>query len=108
MVIPKSLKMVGKVDHVVLNGPSSGNVTEDLSLLGSMAYIDAEYTKGSTSTTDISGNTIYGVPDFTASLGLDYAVPVVDGLNVNARANYVSEQYLDSLNTYKLPDYTIL
>lgn len=86
----------------------SGNLTEDLNLLGSMAYIDAEYTKGSTSTTDISGNTIYGVPDFTASLGLDYAVPVVDGLNVNARANYVSEQYLDSLNTYKLPDYTIL
>ena len=39
---------------------------------------------------------------------MDYAVPVVDGLNVNARANYVSEQYLDSLNTYKLPDYTIL
>lgn len=86
----------------------SGKVTEDLSLLGSMAYIDAEYTKGSTGTTNISGKTIYGVPDFTASLGLDYAIPFIEGLSVNTRANYVSEQYLDNLNKYKLPDYTIV
>ncbi len=52
--------------------------------------------------------TIYGIPDFTATLGLDYAVPYVDGLNVNARANYVSEQYLNETNALKLPDYTIL
>jgi len=96
----------------------SGNLTKDLSLMGSLAYIDAEYVKASanvydpatqkTPRTDISGNAIYGVPDFTASLGLDYAVPYIDGLNVNARASYVSEQYLNDANTLELPDFTIV
>ncbi|MEG2472641.1 TonB-dependent receptor [Acinetobacter sp.] len=96
----------------------SGNLTKDLSLMGSLAYIDAEYIKASaniydpaaqkTARADISGNAIYGVPDFTASLGLDYAVPYIDGLNVNARASYVSEQYLNDNNTLELPHFTIV
>lgn len=81
----------------------SGKLTDDLNLLGSLAYIDTEYTK------DVSnkGNSIYGVPDFTASLGLDYAIPYVEGLSVNTRVSYVGEQYLNSANTLTLPDFTI-
>ena len=90
----------------------SGNITHDLSLMGNLAYIDAEYTKGAATVnkvlTDISGKSVYGVPDFTASLALDYAVPYLDGLNVNARASYIGEQYLDNTNRLELPDYTLL
>ncbi|WP_180022850.1 TonB-dependent siderophore receptor [Acinetobacter sp. YH16044] len=87
----------------------SGEIYTGLNLMGSLAYIDAEYTKAAVkSGVTNQGNTVYGFPDFTATLGLDYAVPYVDGLNVNARANYVSEQYLNETNTLKLPDYTIL
>lgn len=90
----------------------SGSITDDLSLMGNLAYIDAEYTKGSATVnrvlTDISGKKIYGIPDFTASLGLDYAIPYLDGLNANARVSYVSEQYLDNTNRLELPDYTLL
>ncbi len=87
----------------------SGEIYHGLNVLGSMAYIDAEYTKAAAKNgVNVQGNTVYGIPDFTATLGLDYAVPYVDGLNVNARANYVSEQYLNDANTLKLPDYTIL
>ncbi|WP_180121337.1 TonB-dependent siderophore receptor [Acinetobacter sp. YH12086] len=87
----------------------SGEIYTGLNLMGSLAYIDAEYTKAAVKKgVTNQGNSVYGIPDFTATLGLDYAVPYVDGLNVNARANYVSEQYLNETNSLKLPDYTIL
>lgn len=83
----------------------SGNITEDLSLLGNLAYIDAEYIKSGTPA--LEGKTIYGIPDLTAGLALDYKIPQIDGLSVNTRATYVSKQYLNNTNTLELPDYTI-
>ncbi|WOE42316.1 TonB-dependent receptor [Acinetobacter chinensis] len=89
----------------------SGKVLEDLSLMGGVAYTDAEYTKGKAKISgkdeDVSGKKIYGVPEWTATLGLDYAVPFVDGLSVNTRASYVGEQYTNNRNTLELPDFTI-
>lgn len=84
----------------------SGNVTEDLSLLGHLAYIDAEYVKSGTPA--LEGKTVYGIPDFTAGLSLDYKIPYIDGLSVNTRATYVSTQYLNNSNSLELPDYTIV
>ena len=54
------------------------------------------------------GKTVYGVPDFTAGLSLDYKIPQVEGLSVNGRATYVSKQYLTSDNKYEIPDFTIV
>ncbi|WP_227556788.1 TonB-dependent receptor [Acinetobacter johnsonii] len=85
---------------------TAGQLTEDLSLMANLAYIDAEYVKSGTASQ--VGNTVIGTPDFTAGLGMDYKIPVVDGLSVNARASYVSEQYLNTDNSLELPDYTIL
>ncbi|OUY07391.1 TonB-dependent receptor [Acinetobacter populi] len=82
----------------------TGNLTDDLSVLGSLAYIDAEYTKHAT----LEGNTVLGIPDFTAGLTLTYDLPFVEGLSVNTHATYVAEQYLDQTNTIKLPDYTVV
>lgn len=82
----------------------SGAITEDLNLMGSMAYIDAKYSKAQMN----QGNQVFGVPDFTATLGVDYDVPQLEGLNLNARASYVSEQYLNDTNTLELPDYTVI
>jgi iron complex outermembrane recepter protein len=76
------------------------------SVMGNLAYIDAEYVKSAK--VAFEGNKVYGVPDFTASLGLDYAIPNVEGLHINTRVSYVSEQYLNEENTLELPDYTIV
>ena len=81
----------------------SGNIIDGLNVIGNLAYIDAEYKKALTN----QGNTIYGIPKFTGSLGLDYAIPTLEGLNVNTRVSYIGDQYLNSTNTLKLPDYTI-
>lgn len=82
----------------------TGNVMQDLSILGSIAYIDAEYTKNAT----IEGNTVLGIPHFTAGLTLSYAIPMVEGLSVNTHTAYIGEQYLNQANTIKLPDYTVV
>lgn len=82
----------------------AGNLTQDLSVLGNLAYIDSTYSKAAAN----QDNNVYGVPDFTAALGLDYAIPYMDGLNINARASYISKQYLNDSNTLELPAYTIV
>lgn len=87
----------------------SGEIIHGLNLLGNVAYNDAELSKaGVTKGVTNEGNTVYGVPEWTASLGLDYAIPFVDGLNVNTRINYVGKQYMNNANTLELPDYTIV
>ncbi|WP_420535129.1 TonB-dependent receptor [Acinetobacter populi] len=82
----------------------SGHLTQDLSVLGNLAYIDAEYVKSALTT----GKTVEGTPDFTAALLLDYKIPTLEDLSVNARATYISKQYLDSTNVLELSDYTIV
>lgn len=85
---------------------TSGNVTDHLNLMANMAYIDAKYAKSGTPA--LVDKTVYGIPDFTAGLMLDYAIAYVDGLSTNVGITYVSKQYLNNTNTLELPDYTIL
>ncbi|OEY95945.1 TonB-dependent siderophore receptor [Acinetobacter qingfengensis] len=82
----------------------TGNLIDDLSVLGSVAYIDAEYTKSASN----QGKTVLGIPHFTAGLTLTYDIPFVEGLSVNTHTTYVGEQYLNQANTIKLPDYTVV
>ncbi len=87
----------------------SGEVAEGLNLLGNLAYTEAELTKAAVvKGSSNQGNTVFGVPEWTATLGFDYAIPFIDGLNVNARANYVGKQYMNNANSLELPDYTIV
>ena len=86
----------------------SGNVTDDVIIWGNLAYIDVKYKKGMNNKVDLSGKTVEGQPEFTAGLGVEYKLPVVDGLSVNARGTYVDSQYLNNINTLELPNYTLL
>ncbi|AOA60043.1 TonB-dependent receptor [Acinetobacter larvae] len=86
----------------------SGNIIDNLIIWGNLAYIDVEYNKGALRGVNLSGKTVEGQPEFTAGLGLEYHLPVLDGFSVNARATYVDKQYLDNTNTLELPDYTLL
>jgi iron complex outermembrane receptor protein len=84
----------------------SGNIIDDLIVWGNLAYIDVEYTKATNTAT--VGKTVEGQPEFTAGLGVEYHLPFVEGLSVNARGTYVDSQYLNNTNTLELPDYTLL
>ncbi|MEB3754827.1 TonB-dependent receptor, partial [Acinetobacter sp. MD2(2019)] len=82
----------------------TGNLTQDLNILGSVAYIDALYNKNK----DYAGNNVLGVPHFTTGLTLSYNLPMVEGFSLNTHAMYVAKQYLNESNTLDLPAYTIV
>lgn len=84
----------------------SGKLNQNLALFANLAYLDAKYDKTALKTT--TGNVVEGTPEFTAGLGVEYSLPTVEGLALNARVSYVDEQYLDSANTLELPNYTLL
>jgi iron complex outermembrane receptor protein len=81
----------------------SGEAFKGLNLMSNITYQDAEYNKSNKN----QGNDVYGIPKFTASLNLDYAIPVIEGLFVNTRMTHVSKQYLNEVNSLRLDDYTI-
>ena len=83
----------------------SGNVIDDLTIWGNLAYIDVEYTKATNTAT--VGKTVEGQPEFTAGLGAEYRLPFTEGLSLNVRGTYVDSQYLNNTNTLELPDYTL-
>lgn len=84
----------------------SGELFKGLNVLGNVAYTDTQYEKATTAQkVNISGNDYYGTPDWTATINFDYAIPFINGLNVNTRVNYVGKQYVDSANKLQLPDF---
>jgi iron complex outermembrane receptor protein len=52
------------------------------------------------------GNDAAGVPDFTASAGLEWDTPWLRGLSLNGRVIYTSGSYLTTANTVRFPDWT--
>lgn len=84
----------------------SGQVVPSVTLLGGAAYIKAEQTK--TAGAVNQGRAQFGVPEYTANLGADWAVPMLPGLSVNGRVNHTSAQWLTGDNSVELPAWTTL
>lgn len=73
-----------------------GQLAPTLSVLGGVSYLDAQQRD--------SGKGSWGVPDWTANLGLTWATPVT-GLSVGGRVVYTGRQWLNSTNTLELPSW---
>ncbi|MBB2200583.1 TonB-dependent siderophore receptor [Gluconacetobacter tumulisoli] len=79
-------------------------VTRDLTLNGSITYLNAYYVSGPASVVD---HKLEAVAPFQASFGADYAIPLVHGLSVNGGFNYVGPSWLDAANTFHLQSYLV-
>jgi len=73
-----------------------GKVTQDLSMLGGVTYIQSEQRD--------TGRDTYGTPGWRARLGMDWQSPV-KGLKVGGRVNYTSAQWADSRNVLRVPSW---
>ncbi len=73
-----------------------GKISPTLSVLGGVAFMDAKQRD--------TGLDSYGVPNWTANLGLDWATPV-NGLNVGGRVVYTGKQWADTGNTLEMPSW---
>ncbi|MGE8319313.1 MAG: TonB-dependent receptor [Comamonas sp.] len=71
-----------------------GKIAPTLDLLGGAAYTQAQQRN--------TGKDSWGVPGWTANLGLDWATPI-QNLTVGGRVVYTGSQWVDSANTLKLP-----
>ena len=78
-----------------------GMPAKGLRLLGGLTLLDAEQrqTAGGLN----QGKDVIGVPRTQLNLGVDWDVPGVPGLSLNARALGTSHQYADAANTQTLP-----
>lgn len=84
----------------------SGKVLPSVTMLGGAAYTKAEQTKTAGGVNE--GRAQFGVPEVTANLGADWAVPMLPGLSLNGRVNYTSAQWLTGDNSVELPSWTTL
>jgi iron complex outermembrane receptor protein len=83
-----------------------GQLTRSLSLLGGVAYTEAEQTQTNKGLNQ--GRDQLGVPKLTLNLGADWQVPGVQGLSLNGRVNHTGAQWLTGDNSVKLPAWTTL
>lgn len=73
-----------------------GQVMPTLDALGGITYTQAQQRN--------TGKDSYGVPNWAANLGLDWATPV-QGLSLGGRLIYTGSQWADSANKLQLPSW---
>lgn len=80
-----------------------GEIVPGLRGFGGVMFLNPELTNPANPAQ--RGNDAAGVPDFTASAGLEWDTPW-EGLAVNGRVIYTSGSYLTADNTLEFPDWT--
>lgn len=82
----------------------SGEPVDGVSLLGSLSLIDAELTDSAT--LEACGNKPVGVAPVQANIGVEYALPVLNGLALNSQITYSGKQYLNQANTQSVASWS--
>jgi iron complex outermembrane receptor protein len=94
----------GKDNHQGLELTAFGEPLRGLRLLGGFTFLDAKQKETGSSATD--GKKVLGVPKAQGSLGVEWDVPGLSGLSLNARVTATGSSFADSANTRKLPGWT--
>ncbi|MCZ2498176.1 TonB-dependent siderophore receptor [Xylophilus sp. Kf1] len=94
----------GKDNHQGIELNAFGEPLRGLRLLGGVTLLDA--TQKSTGSAATDGRKVIGVPDAQASFNVEWDVPGVRGLALNARVIGNRSSYADSANTLKVPGWT--
>jgi iron complex outermembrane receptor protein len=106
---PFTRSQLGEVESRGFELEAKANINENWKLLGSLAYTDVETTKNP-SNPAWEGKTPYIVPDWTASLWLNYTVTAgpLQGLSLGGGVRYKGESWADEINTLKVPSSTVV
>ena len=81
-----------------------GEVQRGLRLMASATFYDAKLKRTAGGVND--GNDANGVPDHAFNLGVDWDMPWVQGLSLNARAIHTGSAAYNASNTVKVPSWT--
>lgn len=101
------LTQIGEVRNRGVELEAVANVTEELTLIGNVSFIDSEITEDANSSN--VGNTPSQIADQLASAWANYRFlsGPLDGLTVGAGARYVGDSYADNTETNVVPSYTL-
>jgi len=80
-----------------------GTPARGVRVLGGLTLLEA--TQRVTAGGVNQGKDVIGTPGTQANMGVEWDVPGVRGLNLNARAVYTASQYADGANTQELPSW---
>ena len=94
----------GKDNHQGVELNAFGEPVRGLRILGGVTLLDA--TQKSTGSAATDGRKVIGVPDAQGAFGVEWDVPGVRGLAVNARATANRSSYADASNTLRVPGWT--
>jgi iron complex outermembrane receptor protein len=83
---------------------TAGALTDNIRLMGGVAYLDAVQTKTQGSIND--GKDAMGIPHWQSNLGMEWDVSYKQGLTLTANTTYTGSMYADVANTQKLPSWT--
>ena len=84
-----------------------GKATQQLTLIGGLTLLDPKV-REQKETPELEGKRPELVSDTLAKLLVEYDIPALPALTLIAGAQYTSSRYVDSLNTEKLPSYTLV
>jgi iron complex outermembrane receptor protein len=94
----------GEQRHRGIEAGFFGEPLEHLRLIGGVTWLDAEITK--TDNAAIKGKAPIGAPETQANINVEWDLPALEGLTLEARALYTSSQFVDSTNTLELDSWT--
>jgi iron complex outermembrane receptor protein len=96
----------GKDEHTGVEFNVYGEATRGLRLLGGATWLDAKQKATGSAATD--GKRVIGVPEFQATLGAEWDLPVVRGLALDARVVHTGSSHANATNTLSVPGWTRL
>jgi iron complex outermembrane recepter protein len=83
----------------------NGEVAPGLRLIAGVSHNDAELVETLGGVNE--GNSITGVPDWTANVHVEWDLPFVPGLTLTGRMTHTGAQFVDGANTLSIPDWTV-
>lgn len=86
----------GEVEYRGIEAMASGEVTETLSLVGSLLWLDAEQTNAAD--TRLIGKRPENTAEWTASLFAELEIPRIEGFAVSAGVFYTGDRAVNALN----------
>lgn len=96
----------GKDRHQGVEFAVFGEPVKGLRVLGGLTLLDAEQKETGSASTD--GKDVIGVPKRQGSIGVDWRVPGVTGLSLDARVVASGSSYANATNTLRVPGWSRL
>jgi iron complex outermembrane receptor protein len=96
----------GRQVHQGIEVTATGKITENLTLLGGFTWLDAKV-KEQKQNKALENKRPAEVAKQIMKLYVEYQLPNVQHLSLNAGVNYTGKRYADSLNTDVMPSYSL-